>query len=79
MYKGTGASAGIGIGTAVVVEESELVIERREISDIEAEIQRFRSAVDRDDCGHGAHGAGSGFAGRGEGSGDNAGAYVAAC
>ena len=47
MYKGTGASAGIGIGTAVVVEESELVIERREISDIEAEIQRFRSAVDR--------------------------------
>ena len=47
MYKGTGASAGIGIGTAVVVEESELVIERREISDIAAEIQRFRSAVDR--------------------------------
>ena len=47
MYKGTGASAGIGIGTAVVVEESELVIERREISDIEAEIQRFRSAVNR--------------------------------
>lgn len=47
MYKGTGASAGIGIGTAVVVEESELVIERREISDTEAEIQRFRSAVDR--------------------------------
>ena len=47
MYKGTGASAGIGIATAVVVEESELVIERREISDTEAEIQRFRSAVDR--------------------------------
>ena len=47
MYKGTGASAGIGIGTAVVVEESELVIERREISDTEAEIQRFRSAVHR--------------------------------
>ena len=47
MYKGTGASAGIGIGTAVVVEESELVIERREISDTEAEIQRFRSAVNR--------------------------------
>ena len=47
MYKGTGASAGIGIGTAVVVEESELVIERGEIADPEAEIQRFRSAVNR--------------------------------
>ena len=30
MYKGTGASSGIGLGTAVVVEEAELVI-RKEV------------------------------------------------
>ena len=29
MYKGTNASSGIGIGSAVIVEEAELVIEKR--------------------------------------------------
>ena len=29
MYQGTNASSGIGIGTAVIVEEAELVIKRR--------------------------------------------------
>ena len=38
MYKGTGASPGIGIGRAVIVEEEQLVIERREISDPEEEL-----------------------------------------
>ena len=47
MYKGTSASAGIGIGTAVIVEEAELVIERREIADTDAEIQRFKGALER--------------------------------
>ena len=47
MYKGTSASAGIGIGTAVIVEEAELVIERREIVDADAEIQRFKGALER--------------------------------
>ena len=47
MYKGTSASAGIGIGTAVIVEEAELVIERREIADADAEIQRFKGALER--------------------------------
>ena len=47
MYKGTSASAGIGIGTAVIVEEAELVIERREIADADAEIQRFKGALEQ--------------------------------
>lgn len=46
MYKGTGASAGIGIGKAVIVEEAELVIARRDIADPEAEIQRFKGTLE---------------------------------
>ena len=46
MYKGTSASAGIGIGKAVIVEEAELVITRRDIEDAEVEIQRFKGALD---------------------------------
>lgn len=46
MYKGTGASAGIGIGKAVVVEEKELVITTREIADPQEEIQRFKGALE---------------------------------
>ena len=42
MYKGTNASSGIGIGTAVIVEEAELVIEKKSIADAAAEVQRFR-------------------------------------
>ena len=47
MYKGTGASPGIGIGKAVIVEEEQLVIERKEIADPEAELQRFKGALER--------------------------------
>ena len=39
MYKGTNASDGIGIGTAVIVEEAELIITRREVNDTEAETE----------------------------------------
>ena len=46
MYKGTGASAGIGIGKAVIVEEAELIIARKEIKDAEAELQRFKGALE---------------------------------
>ena len=35
MFKGTSASAGIGIGKAVIVEEAELVITRNEVADAE--------------------------------------------
>lgn len=45
MFKGTSASAGIGIGKAVVVEETELKIKRETIADPEAEKARFQAAV----------------------------------
>ncbi len=46
MYKGTNASDGIGIGTAVIVEEAELIITRREVAETEAEVQRFKGALE---------------------------------
>ena len=46
MYKGTGASAGIGIGRAVIVEEKELVIKRETVTDPAAEIQSFKGALE---------------------------------
>ncbi|WP_349943779.1 phosphoenolpyruvate--protein phosphotransferase [Lacrimispora sp. BS-2] len=45
MFKGTSASAGIGIGKAVNVEEAELKIMREEVTDPEAEKARFQAAV----------------------------------
>lgn len=47
MYKGTGASSGIGLGVAVVVEEAELVIQRESVSDREAELLRFKGALEQ--------------------------------
>ena len=44
MKKGTSASSGIGIGKAVIVEEAELVIKRENVSDVEAELGRFKGA-----------------------------------
>ncbi len=46
MHKGTGASAGIGIGKVVIVEEKELVIKRETIADAVTEIQRFKGALE---------------------------------
>ncbi len=46
MYKGTNASAGIGIGTIRIVEEKELVIKRETVTDSAAEIQRFKGALE---------------------------------
>lgn len=45
MYDGTGASPGIALGKALVIEHSELVIEKRNISNIEEEIQKLENAV----------------------------------
>ncbi len=45
MMRGTSASAGIGIGKAVVVEETELKIKKETIADTEAEKVRFQAAV----------------------------------
>ena len=45
MYKGTSASAGIGIGKAVIVEEAQLVITRQAVNNVEEEVQRFKGAL----------------------------------
>ena len=45
MIKGTSASAGIGIGKAAIVEETELVIKKETISDAAAEKERFQAAL----------------------------------
>ena len=46
MMKGTSASAGIGIGKAVIVEEAQLVIEHRAVADASAEKDRFQKALE---------------------------------
>ncbi len=46
MYKGTGASPGIALGKALVVEHNELVIEKRNIENIEEEIAKLQNAVE---------------------------------
>ena len=45
MYKGTGASPGIALGKALVIEHSELVIEKKNIENIDHEIQKLENAV----------------------------------
>ena len=47
MARGTGASAGIGIGKAASLREEKLVIENTGIEDAEAEKERFKSAVEQ--------------------------------
>ena len=47
MYKGTSASAGIGIGKAAIVEDVQLVITKEPVSDAEAEIARFKAALEQ--------------------------------
>ena len=44
-FKGTGASPGIALGKALVVEHKELVIEKRTITDVDAEIAKLRDAI----------------------------------
>ena len=45
--RGTGASAGIGIGSAVIVEEAQLVIEQRVVTDVDAELERFKGTLEK--------------------------------
>ena len=45
MFKGTGASPGIAIGKVLVVEHSELEIEKRSIADIDEEVTKLDRAV----------------------------------
>lgn len=46
MYKGIGGSEGIGIGNVVLVEEHDLTVETKSISDTDAEIQRLQEAIE---------------------------------
>lgn len=47
MYKGTNASAGIGIGRAAIIKEAELIIKPDKITDGQAEVERFQDALTR--------------------------------
>ena len=45
MYKGTNASAGIGICKAALIKEVEMVIRPDKVASVESEVQRFRGAL----------------------------------
>lgn len=47
MYEGTGASAGIGIGKAMIMEETELLVTRQAVKDGDAEVERFKGALEQ--------------------------------
>ena len=47
MLKGIGASDGIGIGKVMIIAEQTLEYTPREIADVDAELERFRGAVDK--------------------------------
>lgn len=46
LFNGIGASPGIVIGKALVVEENEIVIEKKAINDLEAEVKKLNDAVE---------------------------------
>lgn len=45
MYKGIAGSEGIGIGNVVIIEEHEIVIENKKITDTDAEIARLEEPL----------------------------------
>ena len=45
MYTGIGASAGIGIGSVIIVKEPSLAYDNKPVSDTAAEIERFQAAL----------------------------------
>ena len=47
MLKGIGASDGIGIGRAMIIVEQSLDYTPKQITDVDAELQRYRDAVDK--------------------------------
>ena len=46
MLKGIGASEGIGIGKVMIIEDNSLEYTPKTVSDTDAELKRFRDAVD---------------------------------
>ncbi|WP_302626121.1 phosphoenolpyruvate--protein phosphotransferase [uncultured Eubacterium sp.] len=47
MYKGIAGSEGIGIGKVVIIEEHEINVETKTISDTNAEISRLQTAIEK--------------------------------
>lgn len=47
MYKGTNASAGIGIGKAAIIKEVEMIIRPEKVLDPKAEVERFKDALNQ--------------------------------
>lgn len=47
MYTGIGASAGIGLGSAVIVKEPSLAYDNKAVSDVDAEKKRLAEALDK--------------------------------
>lgn len=47
MFKGIGASAGVGIGKVVVIKDQEVNIVEKKIADVAAEKARFQEAIDK--------------------------------
>ncbi|GAA0707414.1 phosphoenolpyruvate--protein phosphotransferase [Paraclostridium ghonii] len=47
MYKGTGASPGVALGKALVIEHSELNIEKKNIENVESEVEKLQAAVEQ--------------------------------
>ena len=54
MFKGTNASAGIGIGKAAIIKENELVIRPEKVIDGAAEVERFKGCLLYTSMGRGA-------------------------
>ena len=46
MFKGTNASAGIGIGKAAVIKEVEMVIRPDKVANAQAEVERAKGAAE---------------------------------
>lgn len=46
MYKGIGGSEGIGIGNIMLIEEHDLTVQTKSISDTDAELKRLQNAIE---------------------------------
>ena len=47
MYKGIAGSEGIGIGKAVLIEEHEINVEAKKVTDMDGEIARLQKAIEK--------------------------------
>lgn len=47
MYKGIAGSEGIGIGKVVLIEEHDLTVEKKSVTDTDAELKRLQEAIEK--------------------------------